>query len=331
MQTFAFTDHTQAFKLLLAKTTQNPASFSNDDDNNNNNDNNYEINFVIEDKAEDKVDVSKTVRVKDQTIENIIVMIDARIVDLKAVIANTSNFSVTIEEQCVLFKKHTDAINRLATELLNSINVYKKKEPLMHRYYILILKDKFQKILKISAKFQGNSIIASELEKLAKINKNADDTLYNHNHNHNHNQKSNAKYNYSYGQMDNQNFDPYSEEQMQQQQQQQQQELSHLQNVLDERTHIVSKLNDSIQDLYDVSLKFNIIISEQGELIERIDNNIISTLQHTEKGINELNEAKKHHKTGKKIKRGALAIAAIAVVTTVISATAKFTHNLKLH
>jgi hypothetical protein len=115
------------------------------------------MQYVSQDPAsketgDHKIDMTKS---SVRPIDRIISKLDGQIDELQKIVAQSHDFSTSIDSISKKFKICAHQINLTSGQAFNSIKVYEKTEPLLYRHYVLHIKDKLQKVESISSKFKS--------------------------------------------------------------------------------------------------------------------------------------------------------------------------------
>lgn len=280
MKKITLIDYTDVFDEKFRENTVIELNNKNDDD---------QLIPMIE-KDEEKNDIEhKKIRTVER-IDKLLEKIDVDIRELRIIVDESLDFESDIDDLMKRFKIYSDQINILANSLLKIIKTYEKTEPLVYRQYIVLLQERLKFAETIGSKFKEHHICLRKNNNTIKVNKkNNYDVVMDQDNVSEHN-------------ADNHNVG-HSNENQQLLEQQMIMRTHHLANIVEERAELIDNIASSISELHQQFVDLQTLVAVQGEMIDHINDNMITSLKYTQEGAKELDIAKKHDDTYTKIKR----------------------------
>jgi len=97
-------------------------------------------------------------------------------------------------------------------------------------------------------------------------------------------------------------------------------ELASAEEDVDERMREIQRIAKSVEDLAVLFKELATLVVEQGTILDRIDHNMETTVEATQKGVQELQDAEKFQKSARPIKCMLVLMVLILILVGVIIA-----------
>lgn len=241
-----------------------------------------------------------------ERIDKLLDKIDIDIRELKNIVDESLSFESDTDELMKRFKIYSDQINILANNLLKIIKTYENNEPLVYRQYIVLLQERLRFAEAVSAKFKKHHIVLKQNKYETKT-------------------KMNKKSNYDVIEQEMMDRrDDTDDKPIQKQEQQLIMKNDQLTRFVEERAELIDNIASSISELHQQFVDLQTLVAVQGEMIDHINDNMITSLKYTQEGAKELDEAKEHDDTYTKLKRKIYGgVIGVGVSATVVLGTLK--------